>query len=246
MSKVQIKQINGLSQRLDEVSSSSRLVITQNSHNFIVGRVIAFVDGNWVYADATDPNKLGRVVVEEIIDQNSFYAVLSGVIDITGWNLTPSAYYFVDGTGNGTITTDTTGLPFSNPILQAITTTTAHVLPWRPSQVLVEPPTGLTQEYTQIEIPSVTSGNYSSTGITLDFKPINNSTIQVYVNGSAVKETYGDRTGECYFSSDSGATAKAVENIQAGDTLYWNGIIAKYNLDANDYISIVYHKSILD
>jgi hypothetical protein len=247
MSKVQIKQINGLEQRLTDVNGNLKIILTQSNHNFIVGRIVAFYNGNWVYADANDEGKLGRIVVEEILDTNTFVGILSGVITVSTWNLTPSAYYYVDGTGDGTITTSIEGISYSNPILQAITPTVAHVLSWRPSEnVTPEPDPGLTQEYTQYGIPTVTSGNYSSTGITLDFEPINDSTIQVYVNGNAIIESYQDREGQCYFSSDNGQTAKRLTTITAGDTLYWNGLISGYNLDSADYISMVYHKNVLD
>ena len=251
MSKVQIKQINGLEQKLTEISGTLKITLTQDNHNFEIGRVVSFVTNQasnaWVYANANDEDKLGRVIISEIIDSNTFVGILSGVITIDTFNLTPSAYYFVDGTGNGTLTTNPDNLSFSNPILQAITSTVAHVLSWRPSEnVTTEPETGLTQEYTQVDTPITTDGNFSTTNITLDFEPINNSTIQVYVNGNAIIESYGNRDGQCYFSSDNGATSKTLETITAGDTLYWNAIITGYNLDSADYVSMVYHKNILD
>jgi len=101
----------------------------------------------------------------------------------------------------------------------------------------------LTREYTQDGIPFITNGNYSYTGIYLDYKPIINSTIQVYVNGGAVKESYGNRDGQVYFSNDGGVTARNKFNIQAGDLLYWNSGISEYELDENDIVSIVYHIS---
>jgi hypothetical protein len=78
---------------------------------------------------------LGRLIVESITNVNTFVAVQSGDITISGWGLIPGAYYVVDETGNGTLTEYSAGLDynFSNPVLQAITSTYAHVLPWRAS-----------------------------------------------------------------------------------------------------------------
>lgn len=243
MSIIKIKQVSGLPERLDGLNSSLKITLIQNNHNFSEGKAISYFEQNWVLANSNDENKLGRVIVESIIDSNTFVGVLSGVIEITNFGLIPSTYYFV-GT-NGNLTTSTDGLEYSNPILQAITNEIAHVLPWRASLIFVPIPE-LVQEFTQEEIPSSTSGDFSSTGITLTFKPINNSTVQVYLNGSALIESYGNRLGEVYFSSDDGITAKAVNEINSGDILYWNGNIVGFNLDINDRISIVYHKNSSD
>jgi hypothetical protein len=248
MSRIEIKQIRGLTERLNETSGSLKITLIQNNHGFIPGNAISFYDQNWVLANSNDENKLGRIIVETIIDSSTFVGVLSGIIEIANWGLVPSTYYFVDGSGDGTLTPDTEGLTFSNPIIQAITTEIAHVLPWRPSIIFDPTQTqeGLTQEYTQEETPNTTDGNYSSTGITIDFKPINNSTVQVYLNGLAMLESYGNRNGQVYFSNDNGVTARNVDEIQSGDTLYWNSIITGFELDENDYISLVYHKNLLD
>ena len=50
-----------------------------------------------------------------------------------------------------------------------------------------------------------------------------------------VQEHLGDgvKTTSCYFSGDSGANARAIADIAAGDELYWNGSIAGYELDAS-------------
>ncbi len=248
MSKIQIKQIRGLSEKINEATGSLRMPLIQNNHNFVPGKAISYYNQNWVLANSNDENKLGRIIVESIIDSNTFIGVLSGIIEISNWGLTPSTYYFVDGSGQGNLVTDTEGLTFSNPILQAITEEIAHVLPWRPSIIFdpTETQEGLTQEFTQEEVPDVTDGDYSSTGITLSFRPINNSTVQVYLNGSALLESYGTRDGKVYFSNDGGLTARNIGEIEAGDTLYWNGNISGFDLDGNDYISIVYHKNLLD
>ena len=89
---------------------------------------------------------------------------------------------------------------------------------------------------------SITSGNYSRTGIILTSKPHPSGTIVVDVNG--LRASVGDavRTKECYFSRDTGTTALALNTLAIGDELIWNGIIAGYELDATDKIDILYEK----
>lgn len=242
MSKLEIKQINGLEELL-QTRSTVRYTFTQNNHGFEPGDLLAHYNGVWVLAE-TDETKLGTIIVEQVVDANSFTAVLEGFIQISTWNLIPGQYYFTSETA-GQLTNTPTDPIFSNPILQAITSTTAHVLAWRPDKKVDSPDllSGLEQEITQDSIPTLTDGNYQFTGITISFTPINSSSIQVYVNSVAIRESYGNRLGECYFSGDNGSTAKNLGFIQVGDSLYWNGIIAGYNLDDKDRISLVAHAS---
>jgi len=63
--------------------------------------------------------------------------------------------------------------------------------------------------------------------------------VMVYVNGlhTSLRE---DKTGACYFSGDSGATARTFANIASGDKVYWHGGNAGYNLESTDVIDLVY------
>ncbi len=70
--------------------------------------------------------------------------------------------------------------------------------------------------------------------------PANDGYVEVKING--VLEAVGDgvKTKSCYFSSDSGTTAKSIANIASGDSLYWNGSIAGYQLKATDRVDLSY------
>ena len=92
----------------------------------------------------------------------------------------------------------------------------------------------------------MTSGNYSSTGLTLTYTPFQDSTVQVFLNGIALDESYNNRNGDVYFSRDGGSTAVPSSDLDAGDTLYWNGTLAGYELAATDQFEVVYDKSNLD
>jgi hypothetical protein len=252
MSQLKIKQIDGLQSTLNAIfarleSGSLKSSYDQVGHGFTPGKAITFLDGSWVLADATTADKLGRLIVESVTT-DSFVAVQIGNVEISGWNLTPGKYYMVDESGDGTlaehVSTVIPNFTYSNPIIQAITSEIAQVLPWRPS--LGATPTAEGQEYTQSAFSLLAEHDYSSTGITLDYTPFADSTVQVYINGIALTEGYGTRTLEVYFSNDGGATAKESANLEAGDTLYWNTNIAGYIIGPNDTIDIVYEKSSLD
>ena len=63
------------------------------------------------------------------------------------------------------------------------------------------------------------------------------------VNGVAVSVGNGSKTGvDCYFSGDSGTTARAFTALAQGDVLYWQGSVAGYQLATTDRISLDYEK----
>lgn len=89
---------------------------------------------------------------------------------------------------------------------------------------------------------NTTTGNGQlacDTGITS--APIVNSYVSVYVNGVKVSVGNGMKNQDCYFSNNSGITAKTWANITVGDKLYWNGNILGYSLHSStDKISFIY------
>ena len=251
MSQIKIKQIEGLQDILDAIiisitSGSVKSTFTQLSHGFSAGQIVAFDGGAWVLADASTEDTLGRIVIESIVDANNFVGVQLGKVTVSSWDLTPGAFYVVDnsGTGNPALFGSNDDYPYSNPVMQAIDNTTAHVLPWRPSVgAAVEIEQGVAV-YQRDLVPTPTSGNYSSTGITIEFTPFSDSAVDVLVNGLGVSEANGDRdAAEAYFSGDGGVTARAIADITAGDVLYWNGDLAGYDLTADDAIDIIYEKA---
>ena len=117
------------------LNNSLRAIYSQNNNDFVAGIVIANSGGTWIKGDSSVDYKLGYVIIESIIDSTTFSAVAAGFITVPTWNLVPGAYYVLDDSGNGTIVeyNDNLTFTFSNPVLQAITSTSGHVLPWRPS-----------------------------------------------------------------------------------------------------------------
>lgn len=253
MSQIRIKQIEGLQLKLDQIdarleSGSLKSTYTQVGHGLIAGRAIAFLNGSWVLADAAAADKLGRLVVESV-DGDTFVAVQIGNIEVADWGLTPGKFYVVNEDGDGSLseflTIDNPDFTYSNPVIQALSETTAQVLPWRPS--LGAEPLAQGVEYVQADLqPLDALGESSPTGITLDYNPFSDSTVQVYINGVAVTESYGDKTGDVYFSADGGVTAKSTVDLAAGDEVYWNANIAGYGIGDGDLIDLVYEKNSLD
>lgn len=94
------------------------------------------------------------------------------------------------------------------------------------------------QDSTSLNQTSLT--NEFQTGITLGATPSTHSRINVFVNGQQQQISFGDKTGDCYFSTDGGTTAKTTANIIAGDELIWNGINAEFTISNDDDIEIIY------
>jgi hypothetical protein len=93
----------------------------------------------------------------------------------------------------------------------------------------------------QFLVPLATANfNFQPTGILIGNTPASDSGVRVYVNGVQVTLSDGDRSKECYFSSDGGATGKVVENIVIGDALYFNSLVALYQLSLTDLVSLDY------
>lgn len=67
--------------------------------------------------------------------------------------------------------------------------------------------------------------------------PANDSYLKVEINGEGTPVGDGVKTKHCYFSADSGTTAKAIANIANGDIMYWVGSLAGYELAATDKVS---------
>lgn len=247
MAQIKIKQVEGLQSILDALtvavtSGSLKSSYTQNSHGFTAGMILSYVNGSWVPADATTEETLGRIVVESVTT-NTFVGVQVGTIVIPSWNLTPGSYYVVDETGTGIPAefTDNNAYAISNPVLQALTSTIAHVLPWRPSigKQIIEVPVAITQS--ALALP--TNGNHQATGLTMQFTPFKDGSVNVLINGISVLEGDGVRTAEAYFSNDGGLTAKSISNIEAGDEIYWNGTIAGFDLTGTDQIDVEYQRT---
>lgn len=86
--------------------------------------------------------------------------------------------------------------------------------------------------------PNTTTGDGSSTGIALSRSP--KAYIFILINGNKAPLGNGVKTKQCYFSGDGGTTARAYADIVAGDILYWNGVIANFELAADDVIDLLY------
>ena len=79
-------------------------------------------------------------------------------------------------------------------------------------------------------------------GTPLQSTPTIGSYIGVKINGLQVELGDGVKTKDCYFSGDSGTTARAIEDVQVSDSLFWNGSIAGYELTINMEIDFLYYE----
>ena len=107
--------------------------VTQSSHGLAVGDVIYNNGTNYVKAQANATGTLGLFVVSAVADANTFTATFSGKITLS--SLTAGQYYFVSTTTAGAYVTTEPTSGYSNPILFALSTTEAVVLPYRPQDL---------------------------------------------------------------------------------------------------------------
>ena len=107
--------------------------MTQSSHGLAVGDVIYNNGTNYVKAQTNATDTLGLFVVSAVADANTFTATFSGKITLS--SLTAGQYYFVSTTTAGTYVTTEPTSGYSNPILFALSTTEAVVLPYRPQDL---------------------------------------------------------------------------------------------------------------
>ena len=107
---------------------------------------------------------------------------------------------------------------------------------WEPAVELASAPTIEDKSLT----PAVTSGDESSTGLTITSTPQGERYVTVIVNGISYEVGDGYKTFDCYFSDDGGTTARNLFDVEAGDTLYWNGTIAGFDLSGTDRIDLDY------
>jgi len=122
-----------------------------------------------------------------------------------------------------------------------------------PYLLLIESEGGSGLEATGVDVkvdldkaPSNTSADGDTTGIQITYSPFSDGAVSITVNGLGANIGDGTKVEACYFSNDGGTSAKSIANISAGDTLYWNGSIAEFELDSTDEIDIVYQASSLD
>ena len=92
--------------------------------------------------------------------------------------------------------------------------------------------------------PNETNGNNSPTGLYITFTPFLGSMVEVRVNGldANVGESNDYQTQSCYFSPD-GFVVRDIDDIEAGDQLYWNGTTVGFELDDEDDIDFLYQTS---
>jgi hypothetical protein len=82
-----------------------------------------------------------------------------------------------------------------------------------------------------------TADNQVACATTLAVTPAGDGGINVYVNGLLYEVGNGVKTKDCYFSDDGGTNAKSYALAASGDTLYWVGSVAGFQLDATDRIT---------
>jgi hypothetical protein len=86
---------------------------------------------------------------------------------------------------------------------------------------------------------SVTTADGQTSGASFTKAPLGYPQIMVGDAAGLVQVPIGNgvKTKSCYASRDGGATALSLNSLKAGDTVYWNGSIAGYELSTSMLIS---------
>lgn len=88
----------------------------------------------------------------------------------------------------------------------------------------------------------VTTGDGDkATNTTVAATPAADGYVKVEVNGVGCEVGDSSKLKDCYFSADSGSTAKSIANIASGDELFWNGSVIGYELAVTDVIDAFYN-----
>ena len=150
---------------------------------------------------------------------------------IAGQGLTFSAGV-VDMVWGGTVS----GTTFSNGAVAVVVDNTTIQINSSGELTVVA---GASQPFTQYgTMMSATTGNDANTFFGLALTPNDYSRIQLYVNGQLQRLGNGTTAQDCYFGSPG--NAKFLSDLASGDTLYWNGNNAGFNLASGDNIDIAY------
>jgi hypothetical protein len=140
----------------DNAGQTTRFNVNQASHGLAAQEAIYFNGTDWLKAQANDINTLGVAVVQEVIDVDNFVVVTDGVI--TGLSgLAAGEWYYVSDATPGLLTLTESNI-YSNPLLQATSSTEGIVLSLRAQDI-----GGSSQTVTRCEYDSVNL-NYLYTG----------------------------------------------------------------------------------
>lgn len=89
--------------------------------------------------------------------------------------------------------------------------------------------------------PAATALDFDTTSLTITSTPGGDGYVNIFVNGARQHLGDGVKTRDGYFSSDGGTTAKTIATITAGDTLYWVGSVAGFQLAVTDKMDFEYN-----
>lgn len=109
-------------------------LINLEDHGFVTGQPVYFDGTDWQPAQSDSAATIGSHVIFAV-DEDTFIAVISGVI--TGMSgLVAGSWYFVSDVTAGALTDTEPTAGFSNPVGQAISATSLMVLPYRAQEIV--------------------------------------------------------------------------------------------------------------
>ena len=183
---------------------------------------------------------------------------LYGIYKIVSWQR-------LDFSGGNGLTEDTDGIKINVEIEAVSTGAGVSTTVWQSGQIITyeldahgsSKQTGASTgasvtdngelTYTDTNVnPTTTTGDYAATGVFMTYTPYHDSYVIVEVNGISVRVGDANKNVDSYFSGNGGSTAVPIDDIRAGDELYWNGSSAGYNLTEGDSINLIYEAKSTD
>lgn len=95
-------------------------------------------------------------------------------------------------------------------------------------------------------VPLATAGDQQDTGIVLTDQPAPNGTgtdkgyVAVFVNGMECTVGDGSNVSSMTYFGPDAATARALDEVLIGDTLFWNDSVAGFSLAPTDIVTLIY------
>ncbi|MEN7982617.1 MAG: hypothetical protein ABFQ65_04170, partial [Nanoarchaeota archaeon] len=188
---------------------------TETGHGLAVGNAVYYNGTAHLKAISNDSNKLGTGVVS-FVNGDKIDVTYSGYISgLSG--LTAGEYYFVSETQEGELLTSQ-GSNFSNPLLQALSTTTGIVFNWRAYEIDLNP---VVQLWTNESGVATYNGSVlirENLDITGNITSSSDGVVMVSGNLNVTGDIFGNYTAEnrqyVYNGSDWVGTRSTAEGVQ--------------------------------
>lgn len=200
------------------IAQSVSIDANQVAHGYTLGQPVYFNGATYELARANSEATLGTYIVSEVVDADNFVITNSGVLEgLTA--LTAGQYYYVsDITAGGIVSVEPSAGSFSNPVLLALSATTAQILQVRPLY--------LNPDVAELQSNKDATGGYVGlTGFKHNFTNALGTIVSLFSNANtAIREyVFPDASGTVALNSTLFSSGGASESG-------WNDLTMPFNI----------------